>query len=171
MQRPRLKILPTPKRLSVSRDDFLIETSPQAQLFPKPRHGLLIFIHFFDVTEQEFRETIEYARPSFVLELRPTPRFDVGRLNRQAAFRVFENQDSVYHDLTSSLMGRADEEAVIANLQTFLDSFQPSFERPVVFLLNRRETDGEFLRRILKTVTSFNSEVSEFYEVPRFLQS
>ena len=84
---------------------------------------------------------------------------------------MFKNQDSVYHDLTSSLMGRTDEEAVIANLQTFLASFQPSFNRPVVFLLNRRETDGEFLRKFLKTVTSFNSEVSEFYEVPRFLQS
>ena len=59
MQRPRLEIVPPPKRLSVSREDFLIEPSPQAQLFPNPRHGLLIFIHFFDVTEQEFRETIE----------------------------------------------------------------------------------------------------------------
>jgi len=168
--RQRLHLVRSPRRAEISAQDFQ-EPGSQGMLFPLPRHGLLIFIHFPDVTEEEFRETLEHAKPSFVLELRSSPRFDIGRLNRQLAFQAFRSQNTTYLDLTSSLMGKIDREAVLSSLRKFLQTTKPSFERPVVFLLNRSESDEGFMKRVLDTVTSFSSLASEVYEVPRFVPS
>ena len=124
--RPRLQIAHAPKRANISAEDFQ-EPASQRMLFPLPRQGLLIFILFPDVTEEEFRETLEHARPSFVLELRSSPRFDIGRLNRRLAFQVFASQNTTYLDLTSSLMGKIDGEAVLSSLKKFLQTTKPSF--------------------------------------------
>ncbi len=167
-KRPRLQVVYPPKRTKICAKDFQ-EPTLQRMLFPLPRHGLLIFMHFPDVTEEEFRETLQSARPSFVLELRLSPRFDIGRLNRRLAFQVFQSQNATYSDLTSSLMGKLDFGAVLSHLKEFLERTKPSFDRPIVFLMNRSESDENFMKRILDTVTSFSSAPSEVYEVPRFI--
>jgi len=153
--------------MEVSPKDFQ-EPKSQGMLFPLPRYGLLILMRFPDITEEEFRETLEYAKPSFVLELRASPRFDIGRLNRQLAFQVFQAQNAAYMDLTSSLMGKIDREAVLGSLNKFLHMFRPSFDRPVMLLVNRIESDAHFLKNILSTIASYNSSATEIYEVPRF---
>jgi len=167
-RRPRLQVVYPPRRAKISADDFQ-EPASQRMLFPLPRHGLLIFMHFPNVTEEEFRETLRHARPSFVLELRSSPRFDIGGLNRRLAFQAFQNQNTTYSDLTSSLMGKLDMGAVLSNLKNFLETTKPSFDRPVVFLMNRSESDENFMNRVLETVTSFSSAPSEIYEVPKFI--
>jgi hypothetical protein len=129
----------------------------------------LIFIHFPDVTEEEFRNTLEHARPSFILELRASPRFDIGKLNRQLAFQTFQKQNAAYLDLTSSLMGEVDLESVLSNVGRFLNTTKPSFDRPIVFLVNRMECGGDFTDRVLDIMTRFDSRASEVYEVPRFV--
>ena len=165
-----LQLVRSPRRAEISVQDFQ-EPGTQGMLFPLPRHGLLIFIHFPDVTEEEFRATLEHAKPSFVLELRSSPRFDIGKLNRQLAFQVFVSQNTTYLDLTSSLMGKIDSEAVLSSLRKFLQKTKPSFDRPVVFLMNRTESDEGFIESVLDTVSSFGSPASEVYEVPRFIPS
>ena len=142
---------------------------PQGLLFPLSRHGLVIFIYFPDVTEEEFRDTLEHARPSFILELRTSPRFDIGRLNRQMAFQAFRKQNAAYLDLTSPLMGKVDREFILSSVRRFLDTTRPSFDRPVVFLTNRMECGNDFRDRVLEIVTSLDSRASEVYEVPRFV--
>lgn len=168
-KRPRLQIIYPPKRAKIFAKDFQQPAALQRMLFPLPRHGLLIFMHFPDVTEEEFRETLQHARPSFVLELRFSPRFDIGRLNRQLAFQAFQSQNTIYSDLTSSLMGKLDFGAALSSLKKFLETTKPSFDRPIVFLMNRSESDENFMKRILDIVTSFSSAPSEVYEVPRFI--
>jgi hypothetical protein len=165
--KPRFQIVRSPKRMEVSPKDFQ-DPKSQGMLFPLPRYGLLIFMHFPDITEEEFRETLEYSKPSFVLELRASPRFDIGRLNRQLAFQAFQSQNTTYMDLTSSLMGKIDRDAVLGSLHKFLHRFKPSFDQPVMLLLNRIESDERFLKNILATITAFNSSATEIYEVPRF---
>ncbi len=169
-KRPRLQLIYPLKRAKIFPKDFQKPTL-QRMLFPLPRHGLLIFMHFPDVTEEEFRETLKHAKPSFVLELRFSPRFDIGRLNRRLAFQAFKSHNTTYSDLTSSLMGKLDFGAVLSSLKKFLETTKPSFDRPIVFLMNRSESDENFMKRILDTVTSFSSAPSEVYEVPRFIAS
>lgn len=164
---PKLHLVHSRRRMEVSAEDFYAPGS-QELLFPLPRNGLLIFVHFPDVTEEEFRATLEHAKPAFVLELRSSPRFDIGRLNRQLAFQVFRSQNTTYLDLTSSLMGKADGEAVLARLKEFLQTAKPTFERPVVFLLNRSESSAGLVSGVLDAVTTFRSVASQVYEVPKF---
>lgn len=166
-RRPRLQIVHPPKRSKISAELFQ-KPSRQRTLFPLPRQGLLIFIHFPDVTEEEFRETLRNATPSFVLELRSSPRFDIGELNRRLAFQAFERYNIQYSDLTSSLMGKLDVGAVLFSLKKFLETTKLTFDRPLVFLMNRREYDQGFIKRILDTVSGFSSAPSEVYEVPSF---
>jgi hypothetical protein len=166
--KPRLHLVLSPKREGITSEDFQ-ELGPQGVLFPLPRRGLLIFIHFPDVTEEEFRDTLEHARPAFILELRASPRFDIGRLNRQVAFQSFQKHNAVYLDLTSSLMGKVDAEAILSSLRRFLDTTRPSFDRPIAFLMHRMECDSDFMRRVLEIVTGFDSAASEVYEVPRLV--
>jgi len=66
-------------------------------------------------------------------------------------------------------MGKLDFGAVLSHLKEFLERTKPSFDRPIVFLMNRSESDENFMKRILDTVTSFSSAPSEVYEVPRFI--
>lgn len=168
--KPRLQLVRGRKRAEIRPEDFREPApAPQGVLFPLPRHGLLIFIHFPDVTEEEFRNTLEQARPSFILELRASPRFDIGKLNRQLAFQTFRKQDAAYLDLTSSLMGKVDLESVLSSIRRFLDTTRPSFDRPIVFLMNRMESGGDFTDRVLDIMTRFDSKASEVYEVPRFV--
>jgi hypothetical protein len=114
-------------------------------------------VHFADVTEQEFLQTLEYAEPSYVLEFRSAPRFDVGKLTRQLAFQAFSAHRSVYIDLTSSFMGKPDSDALMDKLHRFLTDVRFSFENPVMFLINKRELNEDFTARVLATVSGFNS--------------
>lgn len=135
-------------------------------LFPVAARGLLIFVHFPDVTEQEFRETIERARPSYVLELRAAPRFDIGRLTRHLAFQAFQRQNTTYLDLTSVSMGAIDAESVISSLRKFFQTTKPSLDRPIVFLIHRSESNKGFVNRVLETVAAGGTQPSGVFEVP-----
>ena len=89
--RARLTLVPGRKRISLDRDAFRpVEPGPQATLFPEVRPGVVIFVCFPNVEEREFVSLLENARPSFVIDIRIVPRFDVGRLNRERAFGLFE---------------------------------------------------------------------------------
>jgi hypothetical protein len=167
-KRPALRVVYPPKRAKILPEDFQ-EPTLQYLLFPTHRQGVLIFMHFPDVTEEEFRDTLQYANPSFVLELRFSPRFDIGRLNRRLAFQTFQKHNTTYSDLTSSLMGEVDLEEVLFRLKNFLETVKPSFDRPIVFLTNRNEFDKNFMKNILETVSSFSSAPSNVYEVPNYI--
>jgi hypothetical protein len=166
-KRPQLHIVRAPQRAGIKPDDFQ-DKGTQSSLFPDRRRGLLIFVYFADVTEHEFMQTLEYSEPSYVFEFRSAPRFDVGKLTRQLAFQAFSAHRSIYVDLTSSLMGKADSEALIGKLRHFLADARFSFDHPVMFLINKRELNEDFAARVLETVSSFNSASPEIYEVPHF---
>ena len=167
-KRPELRVVYPPKRSKILPEDFQ-EPALQYMLFPTHRQGVLIFMHFPDVTEEEFRDTLRHANPSFVLELRFSPRFDIGRLNRRLAFQTFQKHNTTYSDLTSSLMSHIDLDEVLISLKNFLETVNPSFDRPIVFLMNRNEFDESFMQNILQTVSSFSSAPSNVYEVPKYI--
>jgi hypothetical protein len=102
------------KRVSIDTTRFRpVETGPQATLFPEARPGVVIFVCFPDVEEREFVSLLENARPSFVIDLRIVPRFDVGRLNRDRAFDLSDAMRTRYIDLTGVLMNGPSREDVM----------------------------------------------------------
>ncbi len=60
----------------------------QGTLFPEIRNGMLIFVSFPGVTDEDFKMVIEHAMPGIILELRPVPRFDIGKMNRRLVFHI-----------------------------------------------------------------------------------
>jgi hypothetical protein len=166
-KRPNLHLVRTPHRVPVNEKDFL-EPGPQTSLFPRLKPGLLIFVLFPDVTEEEFRDTVEYSQPALVMELRKAPRFDIGRLNRREAFQVFAHHQSVYVDLTSASMGKFHSEDIVSTVTEFLRVRKPAFDRPIMFLLDRSDSSHALTTQIFEAIKPGASEVCE---VPRFNDS
>jgi len=166
----KIHLVPGWHRVKVERKDFIAEGA-QSELFPVRRRGMVIFIHFPDVTEEEFREVVEYAEPSLVIELRTSPRFDIGGLDRRSAFRTFEKKRITYLDLTSSSMGNSNSENLLDNLAKYFRMSRPTFERPIVFLTSPSEAAKGIPQRVLETFSQFGFKPDSVYEVPRFVKS
>lgn len=80
--------------LTCSRTDLI-----QADLFPMAKPGLLIFSDASELSADRFLTLLNEARPTFVLDVRPTPRFDMGRLNRRQVFEIFRENHIHYVDV------------------------------------------------------------------------
>lgn len=160
-----MQLVPNTKTSLRRKIEFALP-SMQASLFPIPRPGLVIFVYFPDVTAQEFFETLEKANPAYVLEMRSSPRFDIGRLNRSMAFKVFQRQNATYLDLTSPLMGKIDGDCVISSLRDFVQNKEHLLDRPVVILIRRSEYDEEFTSRVVETITTFGTTPTDVFDVP-----
>lgn len=168
--REKLHLVPPRFRARIVREDFITEGT-QGELFPVRRPGMVIFVRFPDVTEQEFREIVEFAEPSYVVELRTSPRFDIGGLNRRTVFQAFEKKRIIYLDLTSSSVGTVDAEALLRNLADFLNASRPTFDRPIVFLTTQSEDARGISQRVLDVCLEFGLKPDSVYEVPRFTAS
>ena len=165
--RRQLEIVRSPKRQEIGPDDF-IEPSQQTNLFPSPRRGLLIFVHFPDVTEQEFRNTLVHAKPAHIFELRPAPRFDIGSLNRQSAFRLFSEQRANYIDLACFSMAYEDTDRIFMEFKTLVRTSHFSLERPVMILMTKSKSEKHLVNQISKYIGSLMPEALEIFEVPQF---
>lgn len=168
--RTKLHIVPQSRRTVLSPEDF-IEPGAQGMLFPTPRKGLMIFMYFPDITEQEFTETLRHAAPSYVIELRTSPRFDIGNMNRHLAFQAFQYQNIKYLDLTSLLMGSGNSELLVLRLREFLQTRPPKLDMPIVFLVNRVESDEGLVARVLETFSTFTIGPKYTIQVPSFERS
>lgn len=164
--RPKFEVIRTPLRKRIEIDD-LLEFAHQADLFPRPKKGLLVFVYFPDVTEQEFRTVLMYSKPGQVLELRSAPRFDIGSLDRQIAFQLFSEQGSTYIDLTSSSMGLSCQDTLLNSLRSYLTNSRLSAERPVMILMNSADSSN-VSKPIRRLISSVLPEFTSLFEVPRF---
>lgn len=169
LDRPKLTLIHGRKRVPPTEAMFrAIDQGPQGSLFADTIAGMVVFVCFPDVEEREFVMLINNARPSFVIDLRVLPRFDVGRLNRDRAFDLFETTGTSYIDLTGILMNGASREDVMVGFRELLASSTFDLSRPVVFLLSRPETslatDGE----ILAAMEASGKHATRIMQVPAF---
>jgi hypothetical protein len=165
--RQKFEVLRTRKRISVRPEDFL-SAEHQTNLFPTPRRGLIIFVYFPEVTEEEFRSTLEYARPSSIIELRSAPRFDIGTLNRRLAFRAFENHNSTYIDLARPGEASDDFDQTLWECKSILKDSKTNLGRPLMFLMSKDDVNQGIPRIIRQMVSSILPDYNEVFEVPHF---
>ena len=163
----QLFIVPRQRRTAISVQDF-IEPGTQGLLFPTPKRGLILFVYFPDVNEREFRDALKSSKPSYVIELRTSPRFDIGGLTRQDAFQAFKVQNISYCDLTSSTMGAAKSDGALDVLKRFLREARIKFDRPIVFLVVRAELNPNVIGHVMQALTEYSPEPKIVFEVPHF---
>lgn len=167
--RPKLTLIHGRKRVQIDGDSFRpMNPGPQATLFPEARPGIVVFVCFPDVEDREFVGLIENARPSFVIDLRIVPRFDVGRLNRARAFDLFDASSTRYIDLTGILLSGASRDDVMREFNELVCSNSFDLSRPVVFLLSRPDTSVASDAEVLDALASSGKRPNEIMQVPAF---
>lgn len=167
--KPQLHVVPRADRKDLKPQDFLrpIEGA-QTNLFPAPRPGMLIFVYFPEVSEDEFRKVLEFSKPSAVFELRSTPRFDIGKLNRKTVFQYFDNQHTKYVDLASWTPSAKSDSSVLDEVAHVFKKNDVGLDRPIVFLLNSYNAPSGLPHQIIKLVSSMRKSSPEIFSVPQF---
>jgi hypothetical protein len=168
--KPRLQVVPKADRKEVKAHDFCAPLAgAQANLFPAPRPGMLIFVYFPEVTEDEFRKALEFSKPSAVFELRNTPRFDIGKLNRKTVFQYFDRQHTKYVDVTSCTPKDGSDVSVLDEVADVFKNDCLRLDRPVMFLLNSYNAPSGFSRQIIELVSVMKKISPEVLSIPQFV--
>ena len=165
----KFTVIPGRRRIAIDSNCFTAEQlGPQTMLFPEARSGIVVFVCFPDVEEREFVSLLECAKPSFVIDLRIVPRFDVGRLNRDRAFDIFDAIGTQYIDLTSILVIGSSTKDTVVRFRDFMATTNFDLSRPVVFLLSRRETSVATDSEILDALAASGKQATEVMQVPLY---
>jgi hypothetical protein len=165
----QLAIVRPPKREQILPDQF-IQSAQQKNLFPQPKRGLVIFVYFPGVTENEFRNTLVHAKPGYIFEFRSAPRFDIGSLDRRAAFQLFSEHQARYVDLACSSLRGGEKDCVFIEFKSFAKDHQLSLDRPIMLLMSATEFDDSLEFQIAEFISSLTTDTLEVFEVPRFSQ-
>ena len=172
-RRAKFQLIRKPRKVPIHDEQFT-GTASQSLLFPMPQQDLLIFLVFPLVTEDEFTRVLELTKPACILELRRSPRFDVGHLNRQEAFRWFEAMHSRYYDLSSK---HYSDEQYAANpvemVDTFLRRTGNKIIGPVMILINqgypeREDEESSISTQIARLFSTASKHPWKTVEVPQF---
>lgn len=172
-RRAKFQIIRKPRRVPLQEEQFS-EPVGQGMLFPLPKRDLLIFLVFPLVTEDEFTAALEMAKPVMILELRRSPRFDIGHLNRQEAFRWFEAMQAKYYDLSSvQIPEEADPADPVQLVRAFLSRSGSQVAGPIMLLLSdtsseRSADESSLPTRIARLFASASKHPWETVEIPQF---
>jgi hypothetical protein len=168
---PYLKPVPTP----VARRRVTIESlraqSWQRTLFVTGNPGLLAFVCVSDVEEQELNELFTEGHPRFVVDLRRTPRFDVGTLSRKRVFQMFSRHGTKYVDLSGALeIARRDSalnpDLLAAQLAGAIMVGQEPITGPIVLLVDLPQFSEDYVTRLSDQLQSIRAEGWEVLTVP-----
>ena len=165
--RPRLTLIHGKKRVAITAETFAdVTPNLQKNLFADTRPGIVVFVCFPDVDETEFVNLLENAHPRFVIDFRIAPRFDVGRLNRDRAFHLFDSAGAQYIDLGAITFHGAPRDEVMRAFSELLSSKAFDLSRPVVFLFSRPEASVASDSDVLSALASSGKTPKEIMQVP-----
>lgn len=143
---PYLRAVPAmPEPVRRKPDTQAHERSLQLPLFPglgDAPPSLLAFLDMSTVSDKAFIAVLSEMCPRWLLDLRPAPRFDYGRLNRRLAFRLFSEHNVTYLDIAASLSIRDRHDARLhagilsQELNVLLAGMAQTLSGPVVILLD-----------------------------------
>jgi hypothetical protein len=171
-RKAKFQLIRKPRRVPPQADQF-IEPTGQGMLFPLPKRDLLIFLVFPLITEDEFTKTLELARPATILELRRSPRFDIGQLTRQDAFRWFEATHAKYYDLSSALTpDQQDPLDPLHLVRVFLNRSGSQLSGPIMLLLSdlalHDREDDALPTKIARLFMSASKHQWQTLEIPQY---
>ncbi len=165
------KLIRKPQRVAPTEEQF-VEPASQSLLFPVRSKDLLIFVVFPLANEEDFTAPLEFARPAAILELRRSPRFDFGRMNRQLAFQWFESLHSRYYDLPP-MLGSVDASAAdpVQMIARFLKESGNQVNGPVIILLSHAhaaEPESDIMGQITRLFSSTSDHSWKTITFPQY---
>ena len=159
----RLQVVYSRQRPRVDASRFQTE-GPQGSLFPRLKPGVVVFVQFSTVGDEEFADALRLAKPCYVFDLRIAPRFDLGNLNRRTAFAIFEEVKATYVDATTPLMMGEQRETAIQRLNDVL--VKADLRRPVFFLFGSEKGSIASEKEVLNLLASAGKPASDLVLVP-----
>jgi hypothetical protein len=166
---PKLKLVYSRTRIPVTPSMFRCDNAGiQASLFAEPKSGLIVFVWFSQIYDTEFIDVIQHAQPSFIIDLRLAPRFDVGSLNREFVFELFAKVRTTYVDATTAVMMGKPHVDVMKDLSEVLSSSKIDLNRPIVFLLGTPKSSLASDAEILSLLSEVGKQASEVVTVPAY---
>ena len=131
-------------------------TGAQLSLFPSARPQVVAVLGLHLVTESLFLEFLRTVRPTFIVDVRISPKFDLGRLNRRTVFNLFHELHASYIDLLATVPLLSGEELtaerLCALLQERLSCSGGPLAGPFVFLIDGRIAGDEVWRAVSKSL-------------------
>ncbi len=117
----------------------------QTDLFPLAKPWLMIFTDVSEISADSFVMLINEARPTFILDVRTAPRFDIGRLNRSRVFEIFEQNHIQYIDVaglagvTSRWDANLNPSFLVETINTKLYQGSEAVDGPIVILCDDKD--------------------------------
>ena len=162
----RISLVRVPKRRVFKQEDFL-QTSLQGILFPISRRNLAVVVRFPDVTDEEFKTVLEFAKPRLIADFRSVPTFSIGRLNRRLIFDAFKKVESVYVELAVFPPSGEQPDIERTRAALLMDVWQTQ-RGPVVFLTHRCDSPEGSLPRPIRNLLESCEVKWDLLEVPQY---
>ena len=161
-----LSLVHAPKRRAIEREDF-VQPSLQGVLFPITKRNLAVLVRFPDVTDEEFKSVLEFARPRIVADFRSVPTFSIGRLNRRLVFDALKKDEVAYLDVAMSADDGRQPELEQKSATLLMEAWQAQ-HGPVVFLTHRGDGPVDGLPTVIRNLIECSKVQWDLLEVPQF---
>jgi hypothetical protein len=154
--RPHLRLVVSPVLEAHVRGQDETSIVPiQQVLFPFGVETLAVFVAFNEIKDTEFLRLLDLVRPTCAVDLRLNPRFEVGSINRQRAFREFESRHVKYCDVSAFLRENYSHERDIEPSElarTILAEFRQRNVRagPVIFFVSSTQSSAHLPHLVLQ---------------------
>lgn len=127
--------------------------SPKVQmdLFGSNTENTLVIIYFYDLNGKRFSEILNETHPSYILDMRVNPRFDIDGYSRKIAFSEFDSIGSIYFDYTE-LVGPSDKNKSHI-IQAAEKIVKTAKKGPVAFIFGKKDQDEEYEEELLDSLT------------------
>lgn len=161
-----ISLVRVPKRRVFRQDDF-VQAPLQGILFPVSKRNLAVVVRFPDVTDEEFKTVLEFAKPRLIADFRSVPTFSIGRLNRRLIFDAFKKDESVYVEL-AVFPPSGDQPDIERKRAALLMELWQTQSGPVVFLTHRCDSPEDSIPRPIRTLLESSEVQWDLLEVPQF---
>jgi hypothetical protein len=136
-------------------------------LFPISKRNLAVVVRFPDVTDEEFKLVLEFARPRLVADFRSVPTFLIGRLNRRLVFDALKKHEAVYVEVPTFLENGGRPEVEQKSAAMLFEAWQAQ-DGPVVFLIHSCDGQPDSLHPIIRKLVERSNVPWDLLEVPQF---
>ena len=171
-KKPNLSIVPTPvEPRRVGSGDFA-PAEWQTSLFASHLEKLLACVNVSESSESDFMQVLTSGRPRFVIDLRISPRFDIGTLNRRIVFAVFDQIETMYVDLAAKVGIRTSSDArlnpalIVEEVRKQIFQGRTTVYGPIVFLVEGQQASEAYELMLAKQMDKLSISGWELLRVP-----
>ena len=133
--------------------------SIQMNLFTHSDERSILVIYFSDIDKVSFSNALRSTNPSYIIDMRSNPRFDITGYSRKRAFTEFENIGAKYMDYIE-LLGtyKKDKDQLIDVIEhEFFDKLDGG---SLAFILGKKEQDVTYEEELIHKLPKTNHKWS-----------